>query len=310
METTYQTSCSHCQAKLKCKESQLGQFVRCPRCKHEFTMQMPSPEPPPQKSVTDMADKIRVVCPHCSKALTVPSALIGRNGTCPACKSTISIEMPPPPKPSREDNAKRPAEVVVADLAQQPSHRHEFSYDGRRMLAAVSTAPDKYALVEPYLMQYEQPVAIAVQRQFPFSIFADIVLLSTHRLMVFKRFFTKIDMFDVNYVDFQDVKIKQGFFTSSLTITAGKRLCLVAGLVTEQALNIYRLCQDIETKARIARRQFQLEENRSRTTTMQINNLVAPPASFPQPQHQAPLLPNRDISGVGEEERNPFRLGE
>jgi len=179
------------------------------------------------------------------------------------------------------------------------------------MVAAVSAAPDKFALVEPYLMQYEQPVAIAYQRKFPFSVFADIVLLSTHRLMVFKRFFTKIDMFDVNYVDFHDVTIKQGFFTSTLTITTDdRRRCSVVRLITEQALNVYRLCQDIETKARMSRRQFQLEENRSRTTTMQVNNLVAPPEAFPPPQRSQSLLPQRDISNVGDEERNPFRLGE
>ncbi|MDA0659361.1 MAG: hypothetical protein O3C60_11020 [Planctomycetota bacterium] len=201
--------------------------------------------------------------------------------------------------------------MIDVQLAQQPSHSDEISEDKRRMLAAVSAAPDKYALVEPYLMQYEQPVAIAVQRQFPFSIFSDIVLLSTHRLMTFKRFFTKIDMFDVNYVDFHEITIKQGFFTSTLTITTdNRRTCSVVRLVTEQALNVYRLCQDIETKAKMARRQFQLEENRSRTTTMQVNNLAAPPDSFPQPQRQQPLLPERDISNVGDEERNPYRLGD
>ena len=160
-------------------------------------------------------------------------------------------------------------------------------------------------------MQYEQPVAIAVQRQFPFSVFSDIVLLSTHRLMVFKRFFTKVDMFDVNYVDFANVSIKQGFFTSLLTITTfDRRRCSIDRLITEQALNLYRLCQDIETKARIARRQFQLEENRSRTTTMQVNNLVAPPEAFPPTPRSQGLLPQRDISNVGDEERNPFRVGE
>ncbi|REK07444.1 MAG: hypothetical protein DWQ37_21145 [Planctomycetota bacterium] len=196
-------------------------------------------------------------------------------------------------------------------LAQQPSHRQEFTEDKRRILVAVSPAPDKYALVQPYLMQYEEPVAIAVQRQFPFSVFSDIVLLSTHRLMIFKRFFSKIDMFDVNYVDFHNVTIKQGFFTSTLTIsTDDGRVCSVLRLITNQALNVYRLCQDIETKARMARRQFQLEENRSRTTTMQVNNLVAAPDSFPQTQRQDPLVPHRDISSVGDEERNPYRLGE
>jgi hypothetical protein len=82
-------------------------------------------------------------------------------------------------------------------------------------------------------------------------------------------------MFDVNYVDFKDVTIKQGFFTSALTLRADDgRVCTIAYLVTDQTLNVYRQCQDIETKARIARRQFQLEENRSRTTQMQINNLM------------------------------------
>jgi hypothetical protein len=181
------------------------------------------------------------------------------------------------------------------------------------MLAAVSAAPDKYALAEPYLMDYEQPMAIAVQRQFPFSVFSDIVLLSSHRLLVFQRFFTKIELFDVNYVDLRDVTIKQGFFTSALTVTSVNRQTrTISRLVTDQALNVYRLCQDIETKARIARRQFQLEENRSRTTQMQVNNLMGGPESWQLPPGQRPVsqLPQRDISGVGDEEANPFRLGE
>jgi len=261
-----------------------------------------------------MTDKLRILCPHCGKALNVPVSSLGRTGKCPACQKPVTFEAPPPPQPEptkQNDRRQRSSEGIQPELAQQPAHRDEFSRDGRRMLAAVSSAPDKYALVEPYLMQYEQPVAIAVQRQFPFSIFADIVLLSTHRVMVFKRFFTKIDMFDINYVDFNDVKISQGFFTSSLIIAGhNHKTCTVERLITDQALNVYRLCQDIETKARIARRQFQLEENRSRTNTMQVNNLVAPSDSLPQSQRQPPQLQSRDISGVGDEERNPFKLGE
>ncbi len=271
-----------------------------------------------------MADKIRIKCPHCGKSLTVPVTMIGRSGKCPACKSSVSIKSPgtkrtqkpqsppPPPKPKAQTH-QQPVETIEAKLAQQPTHGAEFSHDGRRMLAAVSAAPDKYAVVEPYLMDYEKPVAIAVQRQFPFSIFSDVVLLSTHRLLVFKRFFTKIDMFDVNYVDFNDVTIKQGFFTSALTITTDNhRACSVVRLISDQALNVYRLCQDIETKARMSRRQFQLEENRSRTTTMQVNNLVAGPDSRAAPQNppSQPLLPNHDISNVGDEESDPYRLGE
>jgi hypothetical protein len=198
-------------------------------------------------------------------------------------------------------------------LSQQPTHSEEFERDKGRALTAISAAPDKYAIVERYLMQYETPVALAVQRQFPFSLFADIVLLTSHRVLMFKRFFTKIDMFDVNYVDFQDVTIKQGFFTSALTVrTDDRRSFTISYLITDQALNVYRMCQNIETKARIARRKFQLEENRSRTTQMQINNLVAPPDSlaYPPTPRPMPQLPHRDVSEVGDEESDPFRLGE
>ena len=154
-------------------------------------------------------------------------------------------------------------------------------------------------------MTYETPVAIAIQRQFPFSLFADIVLLSSHRVLCFKRFFTKIDMFDVNYVDIENVTVQQGFFTSSLTVAkAGGASFTIKGLVTDQALDVYRRCQDIETRARMARRQFQLEENRSRTTQMQINNLTGVPASG------AVKLDQRDIARIGDEQRDPFRLGD
>ncbi len=223
---------------------------------------------------------------------------------------------PPPPKQATAPQP-RPARIIDAKLEQQPTHRAEFSKDRQRVLAAISGEADKFAIVQPYLMEYEEPVAIAVQRKFPFSIFADIVLLSSHRLMLFKRFFNKIDMFDVNYVDMQNVKVKQGFFTSVLSaVCSDGRTCMVNRLITDQALQVYRLCQDIETKARIARRQFELEENRSRTTQMNVNNVMASPA--PQPFQQfnqmpgsAQALPYRqDISQIGSEQTDPYRLGE
>ena len=238
------------------------------------------------------------------------SAAQGKNQSQPK-RPSASSELDSSRKRSADRSSSQKHKHIAPELSQQPTHPKEFAQDGRRMLAAVSGESDKYALVEPYLMTYEQPVAIAVQRKFPFSVFADIVLVSTHRLMVFSRFFTKIDMFDANYVDIQNVRIKQGFFTSCLTFVAnGRGVCTVPRLITDQALNIYRICQDIETKARIARRQFQLEENRSRTTTMQVNNLIAKPDSIAPRPSQTPLLPNRDLSNIGEEESDPYRLGE
>jgi hypothetical protein len=234
----------------------------------------------------------------------------------PKPAATAAPKAPPPPKQAAAAPP-RQGRVIDATLDQQPTHREEFSKDRQRVSAAVSSDADKFAIVQPYLMEYEQPVALAVQRKFPFSIFADIVLLSSHRLMLFKRFFNKIDMFDVNYVDMQNVKIKQGFFTSALsTVCSDGRTCVIHRLVTDQALKVYRLCQDIETKARIARRQFELEENRSRTTQMNVNNVIASPT--PQPFQQfgqmpgaAPALPHRqDISQIGSEQADPYRLGE
>lgn len=219
--------------------------------------------------------------------------------------ATAASPQPRPPKAAR---------VIDAQLEQQPTHREEFSKDRQRFITAISGEADKFAIVQPYLMEYEEPVAIAVQRKFPFSVFSDIVLLSSHRLLLFKRFFNKVDMFDVNYVDIQNVKVKQGFFTSSLsTVCADGRNCVISRLVTDQALKIYRLCQDIETKARIARRQFQLEENRSRTTQMNVNNVISGPAGAGQPQMPAagPALPyQQDIAQIGREQTDPYRLGE
>ena len=253
----------------------------------------------------------------------MPTSSIGKTGKCPQCKTSITIERPKRRRKSRPAAASPepkqraappppPVQPAAPELDTQPTHRTEINNDRNRVLAAVSSNPDKFAIIEPYLMDYEQPVAMAVQRKFPFSLFADIVLLSSHRLMVFSRFFTKITMFDVNYVDFGDIKIQQGFFTSSISVTTDdRRSCSVAKLVTDQALNLYRQCQNIETKARLARRQFQLEENRSHTTQMHINN-VQPPSvpGLPQPNPGQAHLGHSDISDVGDEENDPYRLGE
>lgn len=271
-----------------------------------------------------MSDKLRIKCPSCEKALIIPSNAVGKKGTCPACRSTFTIGTPG--SDARKTHAREerpditikpspiPAEEVSGPLLdQQPTHRDELARDRYRMMTAVSAAPDKYAIVEPFLMKYEQPVAIAVQRQFPFSLFADVVLLSSHRLLIFKRFFSKIDLFDVNYVDIVDVSVQQGYFTSALTVvTHDRRRCTAINLISDQALKVYRLCQDVETKARIARRAFQLEENRSRTTQMQVNNVLGSPIADPGPsiQGSTPRISHNDFPRIGDEESNPYRLGE
>lgn len=271
-------------------------------------------------SQTVMPDQLRIKCLSCGKVLAVATSSIGKKGKCPRCKNTITIERPkrrPKKRPTQKSvpkpqQAPPPTQAVAPELDKQPTHRVEINNDRNRVLAAVSGDPDKFASIEPYLMEYEQPVAMAVQRKFPFSLFADIVLLSSHRLLVFQRFFTKVTMFDVNYVDFGDVRIQQGYFTSKLTIhTDDRRACSVSNLVTDQALKMYRQCQDIETKARLARRQFKLEENRSRTTQMHINNMQPPaPPGLPTAGSSQGYLGHTDASNIGDEENDPFRLGE
>ena len=259
-----------------------------------------------------MSDHYDFKCPHCEKVLRVPTSVAGKAGKCPACSQAITAPQIDESKPSRAEPQEHPQPTPQSSsgsqLDQQPTHRAELSQDGRRLLGAISLSADKFDLIQPYLMDYEEPVAVASQRQFPFSVFSDIVLLSSHRLMVFKRFFTKITMFDVNYVDFGDVKVSQGFFTSELIIsTTDGRRCVAKRLVTDQALKVYRQCQDVETKARMARREFQLEENRSHTTQMQINT-VHGNTNAVDPYQQA--LPPRRSPGIGTEESNPYRLGE
>jgi phage FluMu protein Com len=273
-----------------------------------------------------MTTQINIKCKSCGKLLKVPASLIGKTGKCPACKETIKLESPEShepkatPKPNQEPPLPLPnaAPVLPGGLVPKPSpakidtipsHATEVGRDRERFAAAISVAPDKFPIVEPYLMDYESTRAIALQRQFPFTFFSDIALLTSHRLMVFKRFFTKVTMIDLNYIDFGDVTIRQGFFTSAITIAAANgRIFSIDKLITDQALTLYRHCQDIETKARIARRQYQLEENRSRTNQMQINNIPAQPA-LPQ-AIDARAIAYRDISNVGDEQRDPFKLGE
>ena len=74
------------------------------------------------KGTTDLNAQLRIKCPSCGKALTVPSSAIGRQGTCPGCKNKITIESPvenrqattPPPSKSEP-------EIIEAELIQQPS---------------------------------------------------------------------------------------------------------------------------------------------------------------------------------------------
>jgi phage FluMu protein Com len=253
-----------------------------------------------------MSNNLKVRCTGCSKVLSVPRSLIGKIVKCPACQTRLEIEASQAEDVPEATRRPAPPPPFDPELASQPTHASELGRDRKRIVSAVSTEPDKYEVVQPYLMSYETPVAIAVQRKFPFSLFADIVLLSSHRLLCFKRFFTKIDMFDVNYVDIQNVTVRQGFFTTALTVKkAGGTSFTIKGLVTDQALDVYRRCQDIETKARMTRRQFQLEENRSRTTQMQINNVsgVVPPSGNVR-------LEQGGVARIGDEQTNPFLLGE
>ncbi|MFO0943556.1 MAG: hypothetical protein U0930_22705 [Pirellulales bacterium] len=263
-----------------------------------------------------MSEIGKVVCVGCKKSIRYPLSKAGTIAKCPGCGAELKIprleaSVINSEKKSevKRGNVERSIPASQSQLIEQPKSADEFHEDKSRLATAVSMSANKYEIVEPYLMKYETPIAAAIQRQFPFSIFSDIVLLTSHRLMVFERFFTKVNHFDVNYVDFSDVTVQQGFFTSTLSIRAidGRRK-VVAKLITSQALQVYRLCQDIETKAKLARRQFELEENRSRVASMNIQNVV--PSSDSQSQIGPVIVSHRDVSKVGDEERDPFRLGD
>ena len=111
-------------------------------------------------------------------------------------------------------------------------------------------------------------------------------------------------MVDLNYIDFGDVRIQQGFLSSTLTIRmANGQFFSINKLITDQALQLYRHCQDIETKARIARRQHQLEENRSKTNQMNINTGTPHPMNPGLNYNGQP-----DLRRIGREESDPYTL--
>lgn len=103
-----------------------------------------------------MSKYIRIDCFACGKPLTVSMTSIGKNGRCPGCGTAVTIESPTnaappnsPPAGERPPRRKAAPQVVVAELAQQPEHRHEFGRDRQRLASAISIDPDKYRLVEP-----------------------------------------------------------------------------------------------------------------------------------------------------------------
>jgi ribosomal protein S27E len=66
--------------------------------------------------------QLRVKCPSCGKALTVPSSAIGRQGTCPGCKSKITIESPTGNSPAVKPRpSKSEPEIIEAELAREPA---------------------------------------------------------------------------------------------------------------------------------------------------------------------------------------------
>ncbi len=92
--------CITCGTKLKAADSQVGKFVRCPRCK--TTMRVPAPGagpavaappvPPPVFSAGAVgARRYGFNCQYCSSRLEATTAMAGQEGHCPTCGNTIII---------------------------------------------------------------------------------------------------------------------------------------------------------------------------------------------------------------------------
>ena len=97
-------SCATCGTKLKAADTQVGKFVRCPRCK--TTMRVPAaggvatPETAPSRILPPSLSGIAAGtggrrygfnCQYCSSRLEATGAMAGQEGNCPTCGNTIVI---------------------------------------------------------------------------------------------------------------------------------------------------------------------------------------------------------------------------
>jgi predicted Zn finger-like uncharacterized protein len=64
-----------------------------------------------------------IACPQCGRQLSVQDSLLGQQVKCPACQTTFTAEVAPPPRPPREE---------VQPEAPRERRRDEDEYEERR----------------------------------------------------------------------------------------------------------------------------------------------------------------------------------
>jgi hypothetical protein len=137
--------------------------------------------------------------------------------------------------------------------------------------------------VSGLLVPGERIEAWAIQRRF-FALThrRSFVIATTGRLLVFTRgLLAGYDMRDVRWQDMSTTRIKAGIFATHLEVgylegtdlsgtTRPTRYLAVIGLRSEQAQEIYRICQSHDQAWREKRRVRDLEEMRARSGGIQI----------------------------------------
>src|SRR5262249_37758170 len=105
--------CPKCRAEVELPDRPVDKTC-CIRCKTVFPVQAAAPKPTKPKAapavLTPAAERVRVTCPKCRKALQVKGEAIGQKTQCPACKAVFVGELEEaeredetPPIPSRKD---------------------------------------------------------------------------------------------------------------------------------------------------------------------------------------------------------------
>ena len=90
MNATIQFTCPLCQKKMNLPATTVGRQGNCPGCKQVVTIQVDPPQLEPQPPTPET--QIDFTCPLCGKKMQLPASTVGRQGACPGCKQSVTIQ--------------------------------------------------------------------------------------------------------------------------------------------------------------------------------------------------------------------------
>jgi hypothetical protein len=139
--------------------------------------------------------------------------------------------------------------------------------------------------VKHILTTGEEVKYIAVQKKLV-NISPDSVVLTNKRFIIYKPSLTGISFEDYPWRDLHDAKIKETLLGAWLSYqTVHGRFVSIDSLPKAQARRLYALSQEMEEKARVERRERELEDKRAAAggVVVQSASALAPAPAVPDP---------------------------